>query len=92
MDQLMEQQNSMQPAAQQMHPHLPSTIFFAGVNPLAQPEALLRTFAQFGRVLDLNLFRPYKGSRISKVCGAELTAFMSGQHSPCSLHTSCARS
>jgi hypothetical protein len=33
-------------------------------------ETLLSVFAQFGRVMDLNLFRPYKGCRTSKVSPA----------------------
>jgi hypothetical protein len=80
---LMQQQQYLMPATSVAHPyqggqllaqcdapqhqHAPATIFFAGVNPVAAPETLLRAFAQFGRVMDLNLFRPYKGSRTSKV-------------------------
>lgn len=83
MDQAMTQHNNLQPAVQQIAPHLPATIFFAGVNPVAQPETLLRAFAQFGRVMDLNLFRPYKGSRTSKVSCAHMgcvTGLSSPQH------------
>lgn len=61
-EQLVAQPPQHQPAV--------ATIFFAGVNPVAAPETLLHAFAQFGRVMDLNLFRPFKGSRTSKV-GAE---------------------
>lgn len=44
-----------------------STLFFCGATPVVTVEALLTVFAQFGRVLDLNLFRPYRGCRTSKV-------------------------
>jgi hypothetical protein len=44
-----------------------TTIFFAGVTPIVDTQQLLGVFAQFGRVMDLNLFRPYKGCRTSKV-------------------------
>jgi hypothetical protein len=44
-----------------------STVFFAGVTPTVAVETLLNVFARFGRVMDLNLFRPYKGCRTSKV-------------------------
>lgn len=55
------------PTTNQQQQQQQATIFFAGVNPVAAPETLLRTFACFGRVLDLSLFRPYKGCRTSKV-------------------------
>jgi hypothetical protein len=44
-----------------------ATVFFAGVSPIATTEALLGVFAQFGRVMNINLFKPYKGSKTSKV-------------------------
>lgn len=47
-----------------------TTIFFAGVTPIVDTQQLLGVFAQFGRVMDLNLFRPYKGCRTSKVGAA----------------------
>lgn len=34
-----------------------STIFFAGVSPIATVEALMSVFDQFGQVVDINLFR-----------------------------------
>jgi hypothetical protein len=46
-----------------------TTIFFAGVTPIADATQLLSVFAQFGRVMDLNLFRPYKVCRTTKVKG-----------------------
>lgn len=52
-----------QPAAFQQ----PVTVFFAGVTPVADGQRLRLLFSQFGRVLDLNLFRPYNGCRTSKV-------------------------
>ena len=47
-------------------------------------ETLLSVFAQFGRVMDLNLFRPYKGCRTSKVSPAGIhtvSKLLSMQHS-----------
>jgi hypothetical protein len=43
------------------------TLFFAGVSPFATPEELLKVFAQFGRVMNINLYRPYRGCKTSKV-------------------------
>jgi hypothetical protein len=51
------------PAAAQQ----PATVFFAGVTPVADGQKLRLLFSQFGRVLDLNLFRPYNGCRTNKV-------------------------
>jgi hypothetical protein len=45
----------------------PATVFFAGVTPVADGQRLRLLFSQFGRVLDLNLFRPYNGCCTSKV-------------------------
>lgn len=59
-------QMMVQPQTQQL-----TTVFFAGVTPIVDTQQLLGIFAQFGRVMDLNLFRPYKGCRTSKV-GATL--------------------
>lgn len=58
-----------QPGAQWMPQAsaMPATVFFAGVTPVADSQRLRLLFAQFGRVLDLNLFRPYNGCRTSKV-------------------------
>jgi hypothetical protein len=56
--------------SQQHHPlsqQQGATIFFAGVTPIADASQLLSVFAHFGRVMDLNLFRPYKACRTSKV-------------------------
>jgi hypothetical protein len=50
-------------------PH-PTSPQCAGCSPIVAPESLLNLFAQFGRVMDLNLFRPYKGCRTSKVSTA----------------------
>jgi hypothetical protein len=47
----------------------PTTVFFAGVTPVADSQRLRALFSQFGHVMDLNLFRPYNGCRTSKVCG-----------------------
>jgi hypothetical protein len=44
-----------------------TAIFFAGVSPVAPPEDLLKVFAQFGRVMNINLYRPYRGCKTSKV-------------------------
>lgn len=53
---------------QQLHQPPACTLFFAGVSPLATPEDLLKVFAQFGRVMNINLYRPYRGCKTSKVC------------------------
>jgi hypothetical protein len=60
--QAQEQQNSSQWGAS-------ATVFFAGVSPIATTEALLGVFAQFGRVMNINLFKPYQGAKTSKVGG-----------------------
>lgn len=46
---------------------LPTTVFFAGVTPVADGQRLRLLFSNFGYVEDLNLFRPYNGCRTSKV-------------------------
>lgn len=46
---------------------LPTTVFFAGVTPVADGQRLRLLFSKFGYVEDLNLFRPYNGCRTSKV-------------------------
>eukprot|EP00775_Hariotina_reticulata_P011895 gene11895-12039_t len=51
-----------------VYPHQ-CTIFFAGVAPVAPAESLITLFSQFGRVVYLNLFRPWAGSATSKGCG-----------------------
>lgn len=43
------------------------TIFFAGCTPIVSSETIYALFSQFGRVEDINLFRPYSGSKTSKV-------------------------
>lgn len=43
-----------------------STAFFAGVSPIATEAGLLSVFEQFGTVIRVNLFRPYKTSKTSK--------------------------
>lgn len=57
-------------------PH--GTVFFAGVTPVVTADTLLTLFSQFGRVLDLNLFRPFKGCRTSKVGARGWAARLSG--------------
>lgn len=58
---------------QQLDDNLPSqlyaesTVFFAGVSPIATQEALLCVFQEFGRVVHLSVFRPYRTSKTSKV-------------------------
>lgn len=52
---------------QQQQQQLPSTIFFAGVTPVADGQRLRLLFSQYGTVCDINLFRPYSGCRTSKV-------------------------
>jgi hypothetical protein len=44
-----------------------STVFFAGVSPIATEAGLLSVFEQFGTVIRVNLFRPYKTCKTSKV-------------------------
>jgi hypothetical protein len=46
-----------------------STLFYAGVLPIATDEGLLGVFEQFGTVISLEQFRPYAGSKASKVGG-----------------------
>lgn len=43
-----------------------STAFFAGVSPIATEAGLLSVFEQFGTVIRVNLFRPYKTCKTSK--------------------------
>jgi hypothetical protein len=70
------------------------TIFFAGLSPLATTEELLKVFAQFGRVMNINLYRHYRGCKTSKVCRAAsrqtlqliLQHVSPLQHAPCSTH------
>jgi hypothetical protein len=50
---------------------MPTTVFFAGVTPVADSQRLRALFSQFGHVMDLNLFRPYNGCRTSKVGGCQ---------------------
>jgi hypothetical protein len=59
---------------QQQQAHQLTTVFFAGVTPVADTQRLRLLFAQFGRVMDLNLFRPYNGCRTSKVGACAPTA------------------
>lgn len=70
LEQLMMQAAATQPAGQR--PPRPqssgSTVFWAGVTPIVTSETLLTLFSQFGRVMDLNVFRPYRGCRTTKVC------------------------
>lgn len=46
-----------------------STLFYAGVLPIATDEGLLGVFEQFGTVVSLEQFKPYKDSKTSKVGG-----------------------
>jgi hypothetical protein len=55
------------PPQQQQQQPAGTTIFFAGVSPIAPPEDLLKVFAKFGRVMNINLYRPYRGAKTSKV-------------------------
>lgn len=50
-----------------------STVFFAGVSPIATQEALLCVFQEFGRVVHLSVFRPYRTCKTSKVGCRQLT-------------------
>lgn len=50
--------------------HANTTVFFAGVTPIAQAGAVQAIFEHFGTVCDFNLFRPYKGCKTSKVSQA----------------------
>lgn len=50
-------------------PHERRCIFFAGVTPIITTETLMALFSQFGTVVDLNLFKPWSGSKTSKGCG-----------------------
>jgi hypothetical protein len=45
-----------------------STVFFAGVSPIATEAGLASVFEQFGNIIKVNLFRPYKTCKTSKVC------------------------
>lgn len=54
---------AMQPAAPQ-----PATLFYAGVAPVANEQQLITLFSNYGQVLALNVFRPFNGSRTTKVC------------------------
>jgi hypothetical protein len=54
--QLSLQQQQQQQQQQMQH----CSIFLAGACPLASSEELLTLFAQFGRVMEINLHRPYK--------------------------------
>lgn len=66
-----QQQQQQRPQAQDAQANsqwgASATVFFAGVSPIATTEALLGVFAQFGRVMSINLFKPYKGAKTSKV-------------------------
>jgi hypothetical protein len=46
-----------------------STLFYAGVLPIATDEGLLGVFEQFGMVVSLEQFKPYRDSKTSKVGG-----------------------
>jgi hypothetical protein len=63
------QDQASQLAVQQQHQQAQQqcSIFFAGACPLASSEELLTLFAQFGRVMEINLYRPYKHCKASKV-------------------------
>jgi len=52
--------------------HANTTVFFAGVMPIAQAGAVQAIFEHFGTVCDFNLFRPYKGCKTSKVGRADI--------------------
>jgi hypothetical protein len=80
LDQLMVSQPQMQQPQVQL-----TSIFFAGVTPIVDTQQLLGVFAQFGRVMDLNLFRPYKGCRTSKVRTGWLGR-SSATHRPLGIH------
>lgn len=54
------------------------TIFFAGCTPIVSSETIHALFSQFGRVEDINLFRPYSGSKTSKVSVAYTSAVYLG--------------
>jgi hypothetical protein len=43
------------------------TVYFAGAAHTATAESILGVFAQFGRVMNINLFRSYRGAKASKV-------------------------
>jgi hypothetical protein len=51
-------------------PNRNRTLFFAGVNPVVTAATLVSLFQQYGCVLDLNLFYPYRGAGTSKVSTA----------------------
>jgi hypothetical protein len=53
------------------------TVYFAGAAHTATAESILGVFAQFGRVMNINLFRPYKGAKTSKVRALHRTAALS---------------
>lgn len=44
-------------------------VFFARVPPTVPYELIHALFAQFGKVVNLNLFRPWASAKTSKVCG-----------------------
>lgn len=57
----------MQPRSSVQLPREHRTIFFAGCTPIVNSETIYALFSQFGLVEDVNLFRPYSGSKTSKV-------------------------
>eukprot|EP00878_Enallax_costatus_P037259 GHUV01042072.1.p1 GENE.GHUV01042072.1~~GHUV01042072.1.p1 ORF type:complete len:164 (+),score=51.23 GHUV01042072.1:565-1056(+) len=59
----------MQPSISTQLPRDARTIFFAGCTPIVNSETIYALFSQFGLVEDVNLFRPYSGSKTSKGCG-----------------------
>lgn len=68
---LLPEQHQQQPPGLQPPPLQAASgsarLFFAGVCPLASSEEVLTLFAQFGRVMELNLYRPYKHCKTTKV-------------------------
>lgn len=60
-----------------------STLFYAGVLPIATDEGLLGVFEQFGTVISLEQFRPYAGSKASKVGGRMGERGCAGGHCRC---------
>lgn len=57
----------LQAGARLQPPKEHRTIFFAGCTPVVSSETVFSLFSQFGLVEDVNLFRPYSGSKTSKV-------------------------
>lgn len=58
-----------------------TTVFFAGILPTATTHELTTLFSSFGVLVGgVNLFKPYKGSIMSKVCLVRLHCPGQGQH------------